>query len=246
MGSIPTGGTRAKNYGGHSVVVNTALCGSANGSSNLLGLPSHIILKQSIFKKIDCFCYILYNRYTVDKLIYKLQTMEEFNKLYDFIALAEKNRKYPANTAHGKRAALKLFETALHPDELQSLDLILERMEEIYLTLITQHKDKFSIKSLNTYKGRFINLIQDYKKYGANPEDIIHWEVKPRKHTAQETIEDTNKDIPLSPISSPIHRGVHKLEIVLESGGICSLQAPLAISKKDAQKIKDVLDALAK
>ncbi len=170
--------------------------------------------------------------------------MDEFNTLYDFVTLAEKNRKYPANTAHGKRAALKLFETALHPDELQSLDLILERMEEIYLTLITQHKDKFSIKSLNTYKGRFINLIQDYKKYGANPEDIIHWEVKPRKHTTQETIEDIKKDISPSLVSSPIHRGVHKLQVALENGGVCTIEVPVKIHQKDMVTIRKILEAL--
>src|SRR3989338_3031270 len=118
--------------------------------------------------------------------------MSEFNKLYEFINLEKKNRKYPTNTAHGRRAALKLFETVLHPDELESLDLIEERMKEIYLSLISKHKENFSIKSLNTYKGRFLKVIHDYKKYGINPDLFANWEAKLRKYK--------NKDIPVDSI----------------------------------------------
>jgi|SRR3989344_303665 len=162
--------------------------------------------------------------------------MEEFNVLYEFIALAEKNRKYPANTAHGKRAALKLFETVLHADELQSIDLILERIEEIYLSLISRYKDKFSIKSLNTYKGRFTKVIHDYKKYGTSSDNIIHWEVKPRKNS--------NKDISQLTVSLPVHRGVHKLEIGLENGRTCIIEVPTKISKEDAVTIQKIIDSL--
>src|SRR5579863_6313232 len=133
--------------------------------------------------------------------------MKKLNSLYEFIALAQKNRKYPANTAHGRRAALKLFETVLHPDELESLDLIEERMKEIYLSLISAHKDTFSIKSLNTYKGRFLKVIQDYKKYGTDPEALANWEVKTRKYKNNK--KDSTKDINLSHASSTIHRYVH-------------------------------------
>lgn len=170
---------------------------------------------------------------------------EEFLKLYEFVDLAEKNRKYPANTAHGRRAALKLFETVLHPDERQSLDLIKERVEEIYLSLISRHKDSFSIQSLNTYKGRFLKVLEDYQKYGTTPDAIISWQVKPRKYTIQNEIVDEIKDISLPHSSLPVHRGVHKLDIALESGQICSIQTPTAISKKDAIKIKSIFDALA-
>lgn len=168
--------------------------------------------------------------------------MNEFNKLYEFVNLAEKNRKYLKNTAHGKRAALKLFETALNPDELESLDLIQQRIEEIYLTLIARHKDTYSIQSLNTYKGRFLKAIEDYKRYGTNPDNIIQWDVKPRKYTTKEKdIEkDTNKDI----ISLPVHRGVHKLQISLENGQNCIIEIPPKISEKDASCIQKIISAL--
>lgn len=170
--------------------------------------------------------------------------MDIFSKLYDFIDLAQKNRKYPPNTAHGKRAAAKIFDTVVTVDERQSLKLIEERMEEIYLSLISKYKDSFSIKSLHTYKGRFLKVIQDYRRYGKEPDAMVHWEAKHRKYTIR-NMKDSAKDIPIHNLSFPTHKGVHKLEISLESGEICSIQAPSTISKKDAQKIKGVLDALA-
>ena len=170
--------------------------------------------------------------------------MDEFLKLYEFINLAQKNRKYPPNTAHGRRAALKLFETVLHPDELESLELIEERMKEIYLSLISRHKDTFSIKSLNTYKGRFLKVIQDYKKYGANPEAITHWEVKQRRYKNNPISHAKDKDIVLSNISSSIHRHVYKVHISLEDGTNCAMEIPEKITKKDASIITKIIASL--
>ncbi len=173
-----------------------------------------------------------------------MEDIEEFQKLSEFIDLAEKNRKYPANTAHGRRAALHLFDTVLTQEEKESLELIEERMKEIYLNLISKHKDAFSIASLNTYKGRFLKVIQDYKRYGANPDDMIHWEVKQRGYTVR-NLKDIKKDTPIHNISFPTHTGVHKLQIVLENGLSCNIEAPSGLNKKDASKIKGVFDALS-
>ena len=165
-------------------------------------------------------------------------------KIYDFIDLAEKNRKYPANTAHGRRAALKLFDTVLNEDERESLELIEERMGEIYLSLISKHKESFSIKSLNTYKGRFLSLIRDYKRYGAKPDAIVHWEAKERKYTVK-NIKDDTKDISLHNISFPTHRGVHKFQVALEGGQTGIIEVPADISSHDVAVIKKILDSLA-
>lgn len=170
---------------------------------------------------------------------------EEFSKLYEFVNLADKNRKYSANTAHGRRAALKLFETVLHPDERQSLDLIKERIEEIYLSLISQHKDSFSIQSLNTYKGRFIKVLEDYQQYGATPNAIISWQVKQRKHASQDRIKDDKKDTSLTHSSLPVHRGVHKFQISLENGQTCVIEIPPEISRQDAATIQKIIGALS-
>lgn len=174
--------------------------------------------------------------------------MDEFSKLFEFIDLAEKNRKYPANTAQGKRAALKLYETVITADERKSLSLIEERIKEIHLNLISKYKETFNIQSLNTYRGRFLQTVKDYKRYGRHPEAIAQWETKNRTYTvknAKSHEKDTAKDTSLHNISLDTHTGVHKLEVLLEHGGNCLLQVPPTISKKDAQKIKDVLDALA-
>jgi len=175
--------------------------------------------------------------------------MNILDKLYEFIHLAEKNRKYPQNTAHGKRAALKLFETVLHADEVESLELIEERMKEIYLSLISKHKDTFSIQSLNTYKGRLLKLIQDYKKYGADPQALARWEVKLRKYknktTTQDATEDVKKDSELSSLSYPIHKGVYKIQISLEGGLNCTIELPAKLTKQDISIITKIVGSLA-
>ncbi len=170
--------------------------------------------------------------------------MDEFQQLYEFITLAQKNRKYPANTAHGKRAALKLFETVLHPDELESLDLIQERMKEIYLSLISRHKDEFSIQSLNTYKGRFLKVINDYKKYGTDPQAITRWEVKNRKQKNKEIAEDIIKDNTLSNLSLSINTPVHKIKISLRDGQECTIELPAKLAKEDVSIITKIIGSL--
>ena len=171
--------------------------------------------------------------------------MNEFNSLYEFINLAQKNRKYPANTAHGRRAALKLFETVLHLDELESLDLIEERMKEIYLSLISKHREAFSIKSLNTYKARFLKLIKDYKKYGTNPQAIAGWEIKVREYKSKDIISDNKKDTNLSRSSSPLHRPVYKIQISLSDGANCIIEVPAKLTQEDISIITKIIGSLA-
>ena len=173
--------------------------------------------------------------------------MNDIQNLYEFISLAEKNRKYPANTAHGKRAALKLFETVLHPDELESLALVESRIKEIFLSLISTYREKFNIQSLNTYKGRFLKLIQDYKRYGADPSALAKWEVKLRhyknKDDQEDTVEDSDKDIKPSSISYPIHSSVYKIQIVLKNGSPFTIELPPGITKEDASIITKIIDS---
>jgi len=170
--------------------------------------------------------------------------MNEFNKLYEFIRLAQKNRKYPPNTAHGRRAALRLFETVLHAEELESLTLIEERMKEIYLSLISRHKDTFSIQSLNTYKGRFLKVIRDYKRYGIEPGAINRWEVKLRKYKNRGRHKDMKEDMPVSNVSLSVHRPVHKIQVSLANGTVCSLELPSNITQEDASLITKIIGSL--
>ncbi len=169
--------------------------------------------------------------------------MSNLQKIYDFVDLAEKNRKYPANTAHGRRAALKLFDTVLTEDERDSVTLIRERMNEIYLNLISKHKESFSIKSLNTYKGRFLKLLEEYEKYGLSPDGIVHWEAKERKYTVK-NMKDTIKDVSFHNLSFPIHKGVHKFQVALEHGDVCNIELPADVTSQDIATIKKIIDSL--
>lgn len=171
--------------------------------------------------------------------------MNSIKDIHDFINLAQKNRKYPPNTAHGKRAALKLFETVLHADELESIDLIEERMKEIYLSLISKHKETFSIQSLNTYKGRFLKTLQDYKRYGTDPQAFSRWEAKARHYKNKDIKEDTKKDISLSEVSLPIHSAVHKIQITLSSGQSFIMEIPSNLNREDVSIITKIIASLA-
>lgn len=168
--------------------------------------------------------------------------MNEFNSLYQFITLAQKNRKYPVNTAHGRRAALKLFETVLHPDELESLDLIEERMKEIYLSLISKHKDTYSIKSLNTYKGRFLKIIQDYKKYGTNHQAFANWEIRARRYKDRKPVD---KDKNVSHSSLPFHKPVHNITISIRGEQHCVIEISSKPTKEDISIITKIINSLA-
>ena len=100
--------------------------------------------------------------------------MENFNNLYHFIDIAKANRKYPDNTANNLKSALKIFEKELNADESKSINMIESSIEEIFRDVAIANKDK-SILSLNTYKARLLKVINDYKKYGADPAKIQKW-----------------------------------------------------------------------
>jgi hypothetical protein len=113
--------------------------------------------------------------------------------LKEFIDVAEKNRKYAKETAKGKRAALRLFETELNEDEMQSVDLLNDRLEKIYQAVYNNNKTKMQHSSLVMYKNRLQGLLKDYLKYGNDPNAFTSWDKtrkqEPRtsslKHTAR-------------------------------------------------------------
>lgn len=107
--------------------------------------------------------------------------MAGVKELQEFIDYAEKNRKYAAETAKGRRAALRLFEPELNDDEQQSVDLILDRFDKIYQAVHTKNKLKITASSLETYKSRLLSLLKEYKKYGIDPNAFNAWDMT-RKH----------------------------------------------------------------
>jgi len=177
--------------------------------------------------------------------------MNKFSDLYEFIDFAKGNRKYPENTANGLKSALKVFEKELNIDELNSVDLVEDNIEEIFINIVSKNKDK-NIGSLNTYKARVLKVINDYQKYGINPSKIQGWNTKshsaPHHKTVKKDIPDKQKDkdqIALSdPINTPVDN-VHKIELSQRNNIKTTLIIPKDITAKEIKVIKDILDSLA-
>jgi hypothetical protein len=98
--------------------------------------------------------------------------------LHDFINVAVNGRKYPENTAHGLKSALKLFEAELTAEEASSLELFRSNLPQIYNSVYGKNKLKYSPNSLLTYKKRVSKLLGDYEKYGTDPTKMANWNPK--------------------------------------------------------------------
>ncbi len=173
--------------------------------------------------------------------------MNKFKDLYEFIDFAKGNRKYPENTANGLKSALKIFEKELNLDELGSVDLVEDNIEEIFINVVGKHKDK-SIGSLNTYKARLLKVINDYQKYGINPSKIQGWSTKMYKATNNKPIKKTNldkeKDRIQIDLSDHTNTPVHKIELSLRDNLKSIISIPKDISAKEVKMIKNILDSL--
>ncbi len=171
--------------------------------------------------------------------------MQNFNNLYDFIDLARANRKYPENTANNLKSALKIFEKELNSDELKSINMVEDSIEEIFRSVTIANKDK-SILSLSAYKARLLKVIKDYKKYGVNPEKIQHWDVKIKKSTPLLIKKDKidKENINLSKfIDYPVENN-HKIELSLKNNNKSLIIVPKNIDSKEVKMLKDILDSL--
>jgi len=173
--------------------------------------------------------------------------MHKYSDLYNFIDFAKGNRKYPENTANGLKSALKIFEKELNMDELSSIDLVEDNIEEIFINVVGKNKDK-GIGSLNTYKARVLKVIKDYQKYGVNPSKIQSWVVESRKVTSHKAMKkdttDKYEDKTQTDLSNHINTPVHKIELSLQSGKAIIL-IPKTINPKEIKIIKDILDSLS-
>ena len=173
--------------------------------------------------------------------------MHKYSNLYEFIDFAKGNRKYPENTANGLKSALKIFEKELNIDELNSVDLVEDNIEEIFINAVSNNKDK-SIGSLNTYKARVLKVITDYQKYGVNPSKMQGWNANPHKAIAKilkkkdtpDKEQDSNKTV----LSDATNTPVHKIKLSLRSGQRSLIIIPRDISPNETKMIKDILDSL--
>jgi len=176
-----------------------------------------------------------------------IKDKDNFSSLYDFIDVAKANRKYPANTANNLKSALKIFENELNQDELKSIRMIEDSIEEIFRSVVMANKQK-SIVSLNTYKARLLKVITDYKKYGADPAEMRNWTVKTKKSTGVLINRDKTDKENIN-LSESIHKPVdnfHKIEFSLENGDKATILMPRSADKKDIETIKSLLDSFVK
>jgi len=172
--------------------------------------------------------------------------MNKFSDLYDFIDFATGNRKYPANTANGLKSALKIFEKELNLDELNSIGLIEDNIDEIFINAVTNNKDK-NIGSLNTYKARLLKVINDYQRYGIDPSKMQGWTISHKATSpklVKKDIPDKKPDKVQIGLSDHINTPVHKIELSLRDDYKSIIMVPKDISPKEIKMIKTILDSL--
>jgi len=173
--------------------------------------------------------------------------MNKFIDLYAFIDLAKSNRKYPENTANGLKSALKIFEKDLTLDELNSINLIEDNIEEVFINAVTKNKDK-NIGSMNTYKARMLKVIKDYQKYGINPAKMQGWVIKSRKIPTRRVFKQDNLDKSTDsiqiPLSNDVNTPVHKVELALQSGQKAIILVPREANNAEIEALKKILDSL--
>ncbi len=173
--------------------------------------------------------------------------MNKFKDLYDFITLAKNNRKYPNNTANGLKSALNIFEKELNIDELNSVDLVEDNIEEIFINAVSSNKDK-SIGSMNTYKARLLKVIKDYQKYGLDPSKMQNWSIKHDKalhlKIVKKDIPDKKQDNTQITLSEQTNTPVHKIELALKSGEKAIISIPRDISSDEIKTVKGIIDSL--
>lgn len=175
--------------------------------------------------------------------------MNKFSDLYDFVDFAKGNRKYANNTANGLKSALKIFEKELNIDELNSVGLIEDNIDEIFINLVSKNKDK-NIGSLNTYKARLLKVINDYQRYGIDPGKMQNWSASHKKSLTKfnkKDLSDTKKDNPQISLSSHTNTPVdnaHKIELALRPNFKSLILIPRDISSSEAKTIKTIIDSL--
>lgn len=173
--------------------------------------------------------------------------MSQIKDLYEFIELAQRNRKYPANTASGFKAALKLFESDLTDDEMGSIDLFLKNIDQIYQSVARKNPKNMSMDSLRVYKDRVTRLIRDYQSYGVDPTKIANWNRPVRAISRTKKVREVAQiEVPGQSEPDSILRADNqgsRVEIPLRDDFKALVYIPGDISKTEVEKINKILTA---
>lgn len=170
--------------------------------------------------------------------------MPNINNLKDFIIAAENSRKYSANTGSSYRTALKYFEAELKEDEKESLELFQQHFDAIYQNVYNKYKTKMSSASLEIYKRRVRNLIEDFNKYGSDPAKLSSWSRltrvhKPRKqkeHKLEQSFQSQEVDDESVPMA--------KFELPLRINAKATIITPTDMTRSEAKKLKNYIEYL--
>jgi len=177
--------------------------------------------------------------------------MKDITKLYEFIDVALKNRKYSANTAQGIRTALKLFDEALNDDEKASIDKFSENLDTIFMDVSEKNKTKYSAGSLATYKARVQKVLNEYSAYGTDTTKLNSWNPRRRTTTAKSvkgsqkknSLKTQDVDVEETP-DIPKNKSSHKINLSLREDAEFSLVVPRDITVSECAVIKSILDSL--
>lgn len=157
--------------------------------------------------------------------------MNKFSDLYDFIDIAQSNRKYTESVANNLKSSLKIFGKELNEEELGSVDIIKDRIQEIFISVANNNKNK-SIGSLGTYKARILRVINDYKKYGTDPAKIQGWAVNQRQSTPLLKTKDKQDKALSLPTNTPVDN-VHKIEFTVQANSRIVILLPKNMTEKE-------------
>lgn len=165
--------------------------------------------------------------------------------LLDFIEDAEKNRKYPKNTASARRSVVRFFEKDLNEQEKESLETLKKNLEQISQNIFNKNKSSMNVNSLLTYKNRFTALIKDYEKYGVNPAMMANWNRPLRKISVrgEKSKENTALDMQIRE-SDHVNIEMSRFELPLRPGVKAIILVPSDITKNEVNKVRKYIDFL--
>lgn len=178
--------------------------------------------------------------------------MSAISDLRDFIATAEKNRKYAPGTAVGRKAALSLFDKELNENERESIELLEQHLPQIYNTVFQKYKTKMATSSLQTYKKRMESLLREYKQF-ADPAEFHSWNPSTRntsgraKQAASKAATSTTQNVVVHHSSGTevgLENGTERFEIVIGDGRKGILIFPANRSETDVAKLQKLVDFL--
>lgn len=169
--------------------------------------------------------------------------------LSEFIESAVKSRKYPANTAAGRRSALNLFEAEFNETEKESIEEVKQNLNQIYNNVFNKNKSKMTAGTLETYKNRFKALLNDYEEYGTDPAKMASWnrpirEVSPKPR--EEKSNQSKESGPREPedMADSASKELSRFEISLRPGVKAIVIVPSDIRTGEVDRIKKLADFL--